>query len=135
VPEVEPFHYPVAVRYYEVDGQGVVFNMWYLGWFDEASTAFLGHVGFPYSRLVEDGMELQLVHTEVDWRGGAAWGEPVEVGVRAVGLGRTSLTLGFEVLRGAERLVSARTVYVTVREGRAVPVPADLRSALRDRLP
>jgi len=30
-----------AVRYLEVDAQGVVFNAWYLAWFDDAMTAFL----------------------------------------------------------------------------------------------
>ena len=36
-----PFRFPVSVRYLEVDQQGVVFNMWYLAYFDDAMTAFL----------------------------------------------------------------------------------------------
>jgi acyl-CoA thioester hydrolase len=31
-----PYTFPVVVPYYQVDQQGVVFNMWYLAWFDEA---------------------------------------------------------------------------------------------------
>ena len=39
---------PVAVRYLEVDAQGVVFNAWYLAWFDEAMAAFFADRGLPY---------------------------------------------------------------------------------------
>ena len=35
----------MTVRYLEVDAQGVVFNSWYLAWFDEAMTAFLRTAG------------------------------------------------------------------------------------------
>jgi len=37
----DAFTHPVQVRYLEVDAQGVVFNAWYLAWFDEAMTATL----------------------------------------------------------------------------------------------
>ena len=35
---------------FQYDQQGVVFNMWYFGWFDDAMTQFLGEVGYPYRR-------------------------------------------------------------------------------------
>jgi len=39
------FRYPVDVRFFEVDSLGVVFNMWYLGWCDEAMSAFMESIG------------------------------------------------------------------------------------------
>ena len=35
------FTYRHTVRYLEVDAQNVVFNSWYLAWFDDAMSAFL----------------------------------------------------------------------------------------------
>ena len=37
--------YRHRVRYLEADQQGVVFNMWYLGYFDEAMAQFLEEGG------------------------------------------------------------------------------------------
>src|SRR3954466_7372756 len=127
-----PFEYPVRVQFFEVDLQGVVFNMWYLAWFDTAMSAFLAKLGFPYDETKRDGWDVQLVHTEVDWRGGARCGDDVVVEVATDRIGTTSLTLGYRVLRGDELLVSAKTVYVVVGidgSGKR-PVPDDLRAAL-----
>ena len=35
---------PIATSYFQYDQQGVVFNMWYFGWFDDAMTQFLGEI-------------------------------------------------------------------------------------------
>src|SRR5450759_2790975 len=66
-PESE-FTHRVDMRYLEVDQQGVVFNMWYLAYFDDAMTAWLAHRGVPYQQLFAAGLDVQLVHTEVDLR-------------------------------------------------------------------
>ena len=58
---------PIATSYFQYDQQGVVFNMWYFGWFDDAMTQFLTDVGYPYTALNADGLDVQLVHTEADW--------------------------------------------------------------------
>ena len=63
------FEFPVRVRYHEVDAQGVVFNAWYLAWFDEAMTEFLESRGLTYRAMLDAGYDVQLVHTELDWRG------------------------------------------------------------------
>jgi len=127
------YEYRAAVRYLEVDQQGVVFNMWYLAYFDEAMTGFLEASGLPYAALQADGHDVQLVHTELDWRGALGWGDPIRIRVRPDGIGRTSFTLAFEV-RGAadDVLVTGRTVYVCIRldGGGKTPIPDALRTAL-----
>src|SRR2546423_15230510 len=60
---------PIATSYFQYDQQGVVFNMWYFGWFDDAMTQFVSEVGYPYTEMNADGVDVQLVHTEADWRG------------------------------------------------------------------
>ncbi len=52
----EPFVHPIDVRYLEVDRQGVVFNMWYLAYLDDAMTAFLSEGGLPYGDMLARGL-------------------------------------------------------------------------------
>jgi acyl-CoA thioester hydrolase len=109
------FTFPLTVRYMEVDAQGVVFNAWYLTYFDEAMAAFLAARGLPYAKMIEAGYDAQLVHSEIDWRSGLRWQDTAEVAVSTARIGRTSFALDFEVRRdGDEVICSGRTVYVLI---------------------
>jgi len=109
------FEFPIRVRYMEVDAQGVVFNGWYLTYFDEAFTAFLTARGLDHRRLLAAGFDVQLVHAEIDWKTGLRWQDDALVAVSPARLGRTSVSMDFEVRRnGAELACSARIVYVVV---------------------
>jgi acyl-CoA thioester hydrolase len=108
------FEHPVTVRYLEVDRQGVVFNAWYLAYLDEAMTGFLGSFDVSYPQLLARGYDVQVVHTELDWAGAARFADELRVGVSVAAIGRTSFTLAFAVRRGADTLLTARTVYVVV---------------------
>jgi acyl-CoA thioester hydrolase len=111
----EVFTMPLKVRYLEVDAQGVVFNSWYLAYFDDAMTAFLAARGLPYPTMLAAGYDVQLVRSEIDWRSGIGWQDAIEVAVSPARIGRTSFALDFEVRRdGTEVTCSARTVYVVV---------------------
>lgn len=111
---MSPFRHPVAVRYLEVDAQGVVFNAWYLAWFDDAMTAFLAHGGLPYRTMLDAGFDVQLVRSEIDWTAGVGFGDPVEVAVSTARIGRTSFALDFQVHRGPDVTCAGRTVYVVI---------------------
>lgn len=126
------FTHTVDVRYFETDQQGVVFNMWYLAWFEDARNALLRHAGFSLHDLLASGHDVQVVHTEIDWRGPVQWPDRVEIATTIGGLGRTSITFDFEVRRNGEPVASARTVYVIVDldvSGKR-PIPQALREAL-----
>lgn len=103
-----------VVRYVEVDAQGVVFNAWYLAFFDDAMTAFLAHRGLPYAAMLESGHDVQLVRSEVDWRAGAGFQDELDIAVATARIGRTSFALDFDCRRGGEPICSGRTVYVVV---------------------
>lgn len=109
------FEFPLRVRYMEVDAQGVVFNGWYLTYFDEAFTAFLADRGLNHKRLLEAGFDTQLVHAEIDWRAPLRWQDDVLVAVSTARLGNTSITMDFTARRDdGEVACSARIVYVVV---------------------
>ena len=123
---------PLSPSYFQFDQQGVVFNMWYFGWFDDAMTQFLGDAGYPYQTKIAAGFDVQLVHTEADWREGVRYGESVMVDVVTEKIGSTSFTLSFTVRTGSQVRCTARTVYVVVATDGSgkQPVPPKLRAAL-----
>lgn len=127
---------PICTSYFQFDQQGVVFNMWYFGWFDDAMTQFTSEIGYPYTELNADGLDVQLVHTEADWRDAVRYGEHVVIDVACERVGATSFTLSFGVRVGAQERATGRTVYVMVSTDgsgkRAIPprLRAGLESAL-----
>ncbi|MET7401530.1 thioesterase family protein [Dactylosporangium sp. NPDC005572] len=131
--DADGFVMPWKARYFEVDQQGVVFNAWYLTWFDEAMSGFLAHHGLDAATLVREGLDFQLVRSEIDWRAGVRWGEAVEIAVRPGRIGTTSFDLHFSVRRGGEETCTAKIVYVSVApdgSGKR-PVPDALQEILR----
>jgi acyl-CoA thioester hydrolase len=132
------FTYPVHVRYLEVDAQGVVFNSWYLAWFDDAMTAFLLARGLPYTAMIDAGFDVQLVRSEIDWRSGVGFGDAVQIAVSTARLGRSSFALDFEVRRGdTEITCTGRTVYVVIAtdgSGKR-PIPPLIADALGEPAP
>lgn len=132
VPAAREFSHRVEVRYLEVDRQGVVFHMWHLAYFDDALTAWMADRGAPYPRLIDAGLDLQLVHTELDWHGAVGFGDEVTVTVSLAAAGSSSLTVDFQTRLAGAAVVTGRTVYVVVAlDGTGKrPVPPWLRTAL-----
>jgi acyl-CoA thioester hydrolase len=134
---VSEFDFAVVPRYGEVDQQGVVFNAHYLTWFDEACTALLDHLEVSYPDLIAGGLDIQVVHTEIDFAVPVRWRDSVRIAVRCEHIGSTSFTLGFTVFTSndttAERpAVQGRNVYVVVSgtDWTKRPVPDALRTAI-----
>jgi len=128
---------PTRPRYMEVDAQGVVFNGWYLTWFDEAMSAFLAARGLPYPAMLDAGYDVQVVRTEIDFRAGVRWQDEVEVAVSTGRIGTTSFALDFQVLRGDQVCCAARIVYVVVASdfsGKR-PIPSIIAAALGEPAP
>jgi acyl-CoA thioester hydrolase len=124
--------YRHRVRYLEVDQQGVVFNMWYLGYFDEAMTEFFAEGGLPYDEMLASGYDVQLVHSEIDWRSSLRHGDEARVEVSVASVGATSFTLWFAVYADETLVASGRTIYVVVAtDGTGKrPIPPSIRAAL-----
>jgi acyl-CoA thioester hydrolase len=124
--------YRHPVRYFEVDQQGVVFNMWYLGYFDEAMTAHLDEGGLAYPDMLAGGYDVQLVHTEIDWKAPLRWRQDAVVEVSLRRMGTTSFELAFAVTAGDVEVAAGRTTYVVVATDGSgkLPIPERLRSAL-----
>lgn len=117
---------PLRIRYFEADQQGVVFNMWYLAYFEDARNHYLETIGYPLTALLASGHDIQVVATELVWKGPLRWGDDdVAIRTHISRVGRSSLTFQFEVVRGDTAVVTGQTVYVIIAGdgsgNRAVP--------------
>ena len=101
--------YRHRVRYLEADQQGVAFNMWYLGYFDEAMAAFLEEGGLAYPDMLAAGFDVQLVHTEIDWQSSLRWQDQAQVKVELGQAGTTSFDLHFTVSSEDRQVATGRT--------------------------
>jgi acyl-CoA thioester hydrolase len=110
---VEPC-YSFTPRFYEIDGQGVMFNMWYLAYVDEAIDVFFIERGLPYPRWRELGFDVHVVHVELDFSAGLRIRERTEVLVSTSRIGGKSFTLDFAFRRDGEILCTGGIVYATV---------------------
>ncbi len=69
---------PITIRYAETDMMGIVYHANYLLYFEDARTAFLEAIGFPYRVIEEAGYLSPVVSFSVEY------GEPLRYGETAV---------------------------------------------------
>jgi acyl-CoA thioester hydrolase len=138
------FSFPVVPRYAEIDQQNVVFFGHYLTWCDEAMTAFQASVGYPYPAMIADGVDIQIVHAELDYGASVRWGDAVSIEVENEKVGTTSMTTRFSIRRRASSgssgssgepwadavTVSLVHVCVDATSFTKVPVPERLAAGL-----
>ena len=72
------------------------------------------------------------VSSSCEFKASAAFPEPLEVGLRAGRLGRTSVTWELGILRAGEPVAEGRFVHVFVDDAtrRPVPIPDRIRAAI-----
>lgn len=115
--------HPLRVRWAECDAQGIVFNVNYFLYFDVAMTEWLRALGLQGEKT----LEFYTVHAEADYKGSARFDDMLDVGVRCVRLGRTSMTLEAAIFRGDEALTTGKLIYVHAepKTQEKTPLPED----------
>lgn len=128
------FTHRLRVRYAEVDAQGVVFNAHWLTYFDEAMTAFFEDHGFPADELWTAGgpFDVQLVKSQIEWRGPAGFHDLVETTVDVARIGESSFVLDFTARVADEVVTVGEITYVSVAPGggSSRPIPDEIRDVL-----
>ncbi|HVS65606.1 MAG TPA: thioesterase family protein [Thermoanaerobaculia bacterium] len=119
----------VEVRYVETDQMGVVHHSNYLAWFELARTALCRQGGRGYHQIEQDGHWLMVTGAQLRYRGGARYGDVVQVECWIDDLKSRTLTFAYRVRRGEELLVSGATDHVWVEAGtkRLCRIPEALR--------
>jgi acyl-CoA thioester hydrolase len=120
--------HPMRVRWAEADMQGVVFNAHYLAYFDIAITEYWRVLSKGDQDWLAQAFEhLYVVKATVEFHRPARFDDELLVAVRCARLGRSSMTVDFEIHRTVAHLISGQSIYVYVKDAKSMPIPDDLR--------
>jgi acyl-CoA thioester hydrolase len=120
------------VRYFETDAMGIVHHASYITWFEEGRSAFTRALGYPYSRMEEEGVSLAVAEVNARYHRPARYDDEVLVVAEMIHLGSHGMTFGYEVRRAedGELLVTGSTKHVSIdAQGRVMLLPPGLHKA------
>ncbi len=124
------------VEFADTDMAGIVHFARFFVFMETAEHRFREELGFPvYRDRTEDGAPITWprVSATCDYRSPARFGDELEIGVRVVEMGRSSLTFAFTFAAGGRAVAAGRVTSVCCRldpELRAVPIPGPLAAAV-----
>lgn len=132
---MEKFHFttPYLVRVADINYGGHLANSAVLNIFQDARIAYLAALG-PYSELDLGGCGIILPEAHVYYRAEMFLHQQLTVGVRCLGMKRSSFTLGYRIEREGSLTAEGETALVCfdyqVRKPCRIPVP--FRRAISD---
>ncbi|MEN9543171.1 MAG: hypothetical protein RLZZ598_4 [Pseudomonadota bacterium] len=123
----------LRVRWAEVDLQKIVFNGHYLMYFDTAVADYWRALALPYIESMQHfGGDLYVRKASVEYHASAAYDDVLDIGIRCIRLGSSSILLAAAVFRQEKLLVSGELVYVFADPATQTskPVPKELRGVI-----
>lgn len=118
----------VPVMFYDTDCGGVVSNIAYLRFVEQARTALLEASGVSLRAIADSGEFPAVLRTEIDYRRPAVLGDAVRIEALLEEVKRVRFRCRFVLLRDADGALLGGCVqkcaFVRMPEGRLVPVPA-----------
>lgn len=127
-----PFHYPIEVRFRDLDALGHVNNAVYATYLESARIAY-------YQRLVGgslDRLGIILAELTIRYKAPAHFGDELLVGVRVSRIGGKSFTMDYAIARLGDGALIATAQSVLVAydyaAGRSVPVSDEFRARIAE---
>ena len=120
----------IRVRYQETDAQGRVHHANYITYFEMGRTELLRNHGLSYRKLEEEGLFLVVADMQVRYLSGAQYDGLLRVVTRTIRLKAATVEHEYEVYRGEELIVKARSRLGCVNaEGKVTRIPSWLDPA------
>ena len=129
------FFHRLRVRWAEVDMQKIVFNGHYLMYLDTAISDYWRALALPYeAAMARLGGDLYVKKATLEYQASARYDDQLDIGLRCVRIGRSSLVFSAVVCRGTTALVTGELVYVYADPATQTSqaVPDALRQTLED---
>jgi len=103
----------LRVRFQETDKMGVVYHSNYYVWFEIGRTDYLRELGYPYSKLEEEGIMLPVIECDCKYINPARYDDEIIVKSTLEELKGASMTIYYEVFRKVtnELLVTGHTMH------------------------
>jgi acyl-CoA thioester hydrolase len=123
------------IYYEDTDAGGVVYHARYLAFFERGRTEFFRRRGLSVGELAEQGNIFPVVKLEAEYKSPAVLDDLVRVETEVLEVGRTSFTMGQQVVRSVDgRLLAiGKVTLVCVGPGmKAKRLPEELLSALQE---
>ncbi|QFU83288.1 acyl-CoA thioesterase [Natronorubrum aibiense] len=104
------------VRFAETDQQGIVFYGEYFTFQDEAVSQLFRDIDYDYDRMHEDGWQVHVANTELNYRNAAEFGDVIVNELRVAEIGTASFTVDYRAKRAADDqlLVDGSVTHVAV---------------------
>jgi len=128
------FERPLRVRFSHCDPAGIVFFPQYLVMFNGLVEDWVSEaLGIPYTDLLGPRrVGLPTVSLNCEFSAISKMGDDIVLGLSLDHIGRSSIRLKLDVMKGTTQCVSLQQVLVTtdLDTHRAIAIPDDLRDAL-----
>lgn len=125
------YRHRLVARFSDCDAMGHVNHAVFFTYFEQCRFTWWRHLGSPTGM---PGVTTVIVHAECDYRASAYVHDELEVRLKLDAIGRSSVTLVYEVVNVAtgERLAEGKTVNVTLDSTTHAPmaVPMETRALL-----
>ena len=122
----------VEVMFYDTDCGGVVSNIAYLRFVEQARTALVTVLGKSLSDIAKAREFPAVLRTEIDYRKPAVLGDTVRIEARLEEVKRARFWCGFTLLRDSDGVVFCecrqQCAFVSMPEAAPIPVPAEWRT-------
>lgn len=132
-PDFQPV-FENRVRFAETDQQGIVFYGEYFTFQDEAVSEFFRRIEYSYEEMAEDGWQVHVANTELNYRDAAEFGDVLVNELRIVEIGTASFTFEYRVRRqGDDEVIadgSVTHVAVDLETEEPTAVPDAFREAV-----
>lgn len=126
-----PDVWETRVRFAETDAQGIVFYGEYVTYQDETFSQFLRDIGFAWSDIEDADWDVHVVHTEVDYRAPAEFGDELICGLRASAIRESSMEFEWDCRRrDGTSVAEGGLTHVAVSGGESTRVPDVFREAV-----
>ncbi len=123
------------IYYEDTDAGGVVYHANYLHYFERGRTEYLRERGLAVAALAERGYIFPVVRLEIEYRSPAFLDDLVRVETEVLEVGKTSFTLGQQVVRAVDGklLADGKVTLVCASSAmKARRLPEELFQALAD---
>ncbi len=119
---------PFRVRYAESDQMGVAYYANYLIWFEMGRSEYCRELGYPYTRIEEEGFVMVVAEATVRYRSPARYDDELIIRTTMPEVRSRVCRFGYEIFRkgSGELLAKGETVHVIVDKetGRSTRMPA-----------